>query len=114
MINQFPIAELFPGHPASYYSHLIQRVKFADAVTTRELIDVALQVLGREVVVDAFVRPFQHAPEAFYAVGMCHPPDVLADAMADALVVVRHALVGTGVVGVDGSAVGGVVDHEPL
>ena len=37
---------------------MIDRVKFADAVTAREFVHIPLQVLDREVVVDALVGSY--------------------------------------------------------
>lgn len=70
-------------------------------MATGKLIDVPLQVFVGELVEGALVDMLQHAPEGLNPVGVNLAPDVLTDAVSDALVVVRHALIGAGVVCVD-------------
>lgn len=49
------------------------------------LVDVALQMLWRHLVEGSLVRPLDHRPEGFDAVGMRHVVHVLADRVLDRL-----------------------------
>ena len=60
---------------------------------------VPLEVLGRQLVVDSLVSPFEHGPEALHAVGVDHSPDVFAHAVPhEVMIVAGHAPVGRGAV----------------
>ncbi len=74
-------------------------------VSFGELVDIALQMLGRHLVIDAVIAPFQQRPEGFDAVRVCLSLYILADRMLDALMLVaspRKSPVAAIVVGVDG------------
>ena len=49
----------------------------------------------------SFVSALEHGPEALYPVSMRHITDILADAVADALMVIRKPVISLGVIGID-------------
>ena len=66
-----------------------------------KFLNVAVQVLWREAVKRAFVRPFQGTPEALYSVCVRHVPNVLTDRVTDALMPAGNAVIGQRVIGID-------------
>ena len=112
--GQFPVHQPLSDHPGNDILHLRDRVGLAVVVLACELAHVAVKVLRADLVLDALVCPFQGGPEGLHAVCVGHLLDVLAGAVADALVLERHALVGCGFVRVDRGAGGRMIGHEPL
>ena len=73
-------------------------------MAARKFVHVALKVFSADLVVNALLRPLEHRPKRLDPIGMSHPVNVLANAVTHARVVEGHALIGFGVVGVDGGA----------
>lgn len=55
-----------------------------------ELLDIAVQVLGAHVVIDADVAALKQRPEAFNAIGVRHVADILTSGVIDANVFVAR------------------------
>ena len=66
-----------------------------------ELVDVALQMLRRNLVKGSLVRPLEHGPERLDSIHVRHAVNVLADRVLERLVRVRDAFVGHRIVRVD-------------
>ena len=79
----------------------------------REFIDIALQVFGRHLVVDADEAPLQQCPEAFNTVRMRLAAHILTHGVVHCLVRPVNPLVGTGLVRVERRTVCGVISRNP-
>ena len=93
------------GCPTCHCSDLVLGVQWSAIVAVLELSHVAVQVLPADLVERAHIGAVERGPEGFQAVGVGHAANVLADAMVDAIPCAVHPVVGTGLVGVDGSFV---------
>ena len=95
-IDQFPVGEPLLDHPVNRHADEIQRANLRSVVAERELVHIAVQVLGAHVVIDAVVAALQQRPEAFDAVSVGFVADVLTYRVVDALV--RETLAGKTIV----------------
>jgi len=102
---------LLPAIPRHEVAHLVGGVGLAVVVAPRELRDVAVQVLGRHLVVDADVPALHHRPKGLHPVRVDLAADVLGDRVLDAVMLERDVLVHGGFVGVDGGVRGRVPDR---
>ena len=84
--DEVAVHEALPDHPGNDRGHLVDGIALPDVVPSRELADVAIKVLWRQLVVDALVRPLEHRPEGFDALGVRHPAHILPDRVVDGLV----------------------------
>ncbi len=80
---------------------------------TRKLLDVAVKMLGADLVEGSFVGALEHAPETLDPVGMRHAVNVLTDTVTDALVLKGHALIGRRIVCIDLGIGRGVFRDKP-
>ena len=63
--------------------HLVDGIHVANALPSRELRDIVVQVFGRDAVIRAVEPAFEHRPERLHAVSVCLPTHVFAGAVVD-------------------------------
>ena len=85
-----------------------------DGVPSRELRNVAVQMLLAQMVVGALIASLEHGPKGLHSNYMGLSSDVLANAVLHRLVVEGQALVGAGLIGVHGRARRGVLADKAL
>ncbi len=112
--DQVLVPELRLLHAGRDVRHLFQRVEFTDVVATCELADVPMQMLRTDLMERTLVRPLEHGPERFHAVGVDLAANVLAHRMLDRFMLERDALIGGSLIGVDGSVRVHIPSHEAL
>ena len=66
--DQLTVPKTPAVHRLSHRPHLLDGIQIADVVAARELVDVPLEVLGRELVERALVGSFQDRPKRLDAV----------------------------------------------
>ena len=112
--DKVPVHQPLAHHPGRNGCHLRSGIQVASIVLAGELLDVAVKVFRRHLVERALVRLLESRPEGFDAVGVRHIPDVLGDAVLDALVVEGQSFVGGCLVGIDSGSRSRVLDDEAL
>ena len=109
---QILVPQALADHPQHAVFHLLQGVRHAHIVPSREFVHVALQVLRGHLVVRPHIAALEHAPERLHAIGVGLAAHILADRVLDGLMLERQRLVGTGLVGIDRRVrVRGVLDE---
>ena len=111
--NRIAILQTLPNQADREDNHLVLRIGVPHVVLPRELGDVALEVLGAELVERAFVGAFKEAPKALDPGRVRHVADVLTSRVPDRFVV-REPLVSTVVIGIDHRTWYGVAFDKPL
>ena len=88
------VAEAFTDGAVDQGNHLVDGIEGAEIMASLELPDVAEEVFGTHVVVDAVEAALEQSPMGFDAVGIDIAADIFAGAMGDGLVLTVDTLVG--------------------
>ena len=108
----------FAHHPGGETAHLVNDVPVLRVVLARVLVDIALQMLLRELVEHLLVAALHHRSEGFATVGVRLLPDIAPDRMAHRLmrapVLLTKPDIGRILVGVDRRPVRCVFPDEAL
>ena len=107
------IRQTLADQPAGERFHLVARMQVPPVQATRELPEVAWEVLHRDLLVRAVIAALEHGPEGFDSVRMHGAPHVFAGLVLHRFVLVPlQTLVRRMLVGMHGGPRRGVHRHE--
>ena len=112
--HQLPATKLLALHALNDIGHHLVSVFAPVVMPSGKLADIAVHVLFREVMEGDVIAAFQCGPERLHPVRMRLFPNILADAVVDALMRPVHAAVGGSVIRVDLRVRIGLFVHEAI
>lgn len=113
LANEVLVLEPFADHAEGQPFHLVDGVEAPHVVASGKLVDIAMQVLGAHLVIDALMRPLEHSPEGLNALRMHGTVDVFSGAMLDDGVIVEALIAGV-LIRVNHGVRGGVIQDKFL